>query len=314
MSRRNKEWDSIHVTKFDLLRKTEIRIENIGLKKANLTDIAEQVAKALGLNKGEVLVVDYRDRTMILDVLNSCVNAYNIVGREDRLLEALSVLPGVLVLGDTCIRSDGMLGWMAMDEQAATEALRKSEQMAGEILVNISKRVIVFSTGAEVAENQIEDTNMPAIEVCLTEEGYKVSRGQILKDDQVLISAKLMEAADRGYGLIITTGGVGAEDKDFTVEAVKNLDPDAATPYICHFAIGTGRHVKDGIRIAVGRYGDTLIVALPGPNDEVRASLGILVQGLKAKQNKRVLAKNLANNLRDILKAKMSHHYGSSFE
>jgi molybdenum cofactor synthesis domain-containing protein len=206
-----------------------------------------------------------------------------------------------------------MLGWIAMDEKAATEVLRKSEQMAGEILRNISKRVIVFSTGAEVAKNLIEDTNMPAIEECLTAEGYKVSRGQILQDDLVLISAKLMEAADRGYGLIITTGGVGAEDKDFTVEAVKTLDPDAATPFICHFEIGTGRHIKDGIRIAVGRYGDTLIIALPGPNDEVRASLGLLVEGLKAKQGKHVLAENLANNLRDILRAKMSHFHGHSF-
>ena len=301
------------MTKFDLLRKTEIRIENIGLKKANLTDIAEQVAGILGLSKGEVLVVDYLNGAMILDVLNTCVNAYNIVGKKERLLKALSVLPGVFISDDTSIHSDGMLGWIAMDEQAATEALRKSEQMASEILKNISKRVIVFSTGAEVAENQIEDTNMPAIVECLTSEGYKVSWGQILQDDQTLISAKLMESANLGYGLIITTGGVGAEEKDFTVEAVKNLDPDAATPYICHFEIGTGRHIKDGIRIAVGSYGDTLIIALPGPNDEVRASLGLLVEGLKAKQGKHVLAENLANNLRDILRAKMSHFHGHSF-
>jgi molybdenum cofactor synthesis domain-containing protein len=247
---------------------------------------------------------------MILDVLNSCVNAYSIVGKEDLLLKALSVLPGVSVSDDTFIHSDGMLGWIAMDEKAATEALRKSEQMASEILKNISKRVIVFSTGSEVAENLIEDTNMPAVEECLTAEGYKVSRGQILKDDQALISAKLMEAADRGYGLIITTGGVGAEDKDLTVEAVKTLDPDAATPYICHFKVGTGRHIKDGIRIAVGSYGDTLIIALPGPNDEVRASLDVLADGLKAKQGKHILAENMANNLRGILKAKMSHFHG----
>jgi len=301
------------MTKFDLLRKTEILIENIDLKKANLTDIAAQVAKTLCLSKDEVLVVDYRDRALTLDVLNTCVNAYNIVGKEHRLLEALSLLPGVSVSDGTCIRSNGMLGWIAMGGQTATEALRKSEEMAREISTKISKRVLVFSTGAEVAENQIEDTNMPAIEMSLTAGGYEVSRGHILRDDPVFISAKLMEAADWGYGLIITTGGVGAEDKDFTVEAVKNVDPDAATPYVCHFQIGTGRHVKDGIRIAVGRYGGTLIVALPGPNDEVRASLGILVEGLNAKQDKHVLAENLANNLRDLLKLKMSRFRGHSF-
>ena len=296
--------------KFDLLRKTEIRIENIVLRKANLTDIAAHVAEVLGLNRSEVLVVDYRDEAMTLDVLNTCVNAYNIVGKKDQLLSALSGLPGVSVCRDTSIHSDGMLGWIAMDEGEAKQALRQSEQMVSEMLRNISKRVIVFSTGGEVADGQIEDTNMPVITQCLVAEGYKVTQGPTLKDDELIIAARLREAAEYGgYGLIITTGGVGAEDKDHTVEAVKALDPAAATPYICRFEIGTGRHVKDGIKIAVGQYNGTLIVALPGPNDEVKASLDVLVDGLKTEQAKQILADNIAANLRDILREKMSRHH-----
>ena len=164
---------------------------------------------------------------------------------------------------------------------------------------------MVFSSGTEVARGQIEDTNTPAIAQHLSGAGYKVTEGEILPDDRVFIAAKLREIAEYGgFGLIVTTGGVGAEDKDHTVEAIKDLDSEAATPYICHFRIGTGRHVKDGIKIAVGQYNDTLIVALPGPNDEVKASLNVLVKGLGAKQSKHLLAENLAANLREILRKK----------
>ena len=299
---------------FDLLRKTELRIEKILLQKANLTDIAAEVAQTLGLNRSEVLVVDYRDEAMTLDILNSCVNAYNIVGKKEQLLGTLAGLPGVAVSAETSIHSNGMLGWIAMDETDAKQALQTSRQMVEGMMRNIARRAIVFSTGAEVAAGQIEDTNTPTIVERLGSQGYNVTMGSTLKDDEVLISARLREAADYGgYGLIVTTGGVGAEDKDHTVEAIKELDPDAATPYICRFEIGTGRHVKHGVKIAVGEYNGTLIVALPGPNDEVEASLPILVHGLKTGQGKDVMAEHIAINLREILREKMgrNHAHGS---
>jgi molybdenum cofactor synthesis domain-containing protein len=295
-----------------LLTKTELKIEKIFLQNANLTEIAAQTAEILGLNRNEVLVVDYSDASLTLDILNTCVNAYNIVGKKQQLLNGLDRLPGVSVSAETCVFSDGMLGWIAMDQEPAIQALRRSEQMASEILQNISRRVMVFSTGTEVARGQIEDTNTPAIAQHLSAAGYKVTQGETLQDARLFIAAKLREIAEYGgYGLIVTTGGVGAEDKDHTVEAIKELDSKAATPYICHFRIGTGRHVKDGIKIAVGKHNDTLIVALPGPNDEVKASLNVLSEGLKAGLDKYLLAENLAANLREILRKKTTHNTGA---
>ena len=306
MERTDKETS---VANYDLLQKTELRIENIRLKNANLTDIADCVAGVMGLKPSEVLVVDYRDASLTLDILNTCVNARNIVGRKDFLKEELERLPGVETSPETSFRSNGMLGWISLEEKPATESLAMAERMAAEIMETVSRRVLVFSSGVEVAEKQIQDTNTPTIRDRLEVEGYHVQIGETLKDDRYYISAKLREAAEYGgYGLIITTGGVGAEDKDHTVEAITALDPEAATPYICHFKIGTGRHVKDGIKVAVGEYNGTLIVALPGPNDEVRASLEILVDGLKFHHDKKNLAERLAENLRKILREKVSHH------
>ncbi len=292
-----------------LLNKTEVKIDNIVLKKANLSEIAAHVADILGFNEGDVKVVDYRNDSMTLDVLHACVNPYNIVGKGDQLLSRLGSLPGVCVSKETSVHSNGMLGWIAIDETLGKEALSRSQDMKSQIAKNILKRAIVFSTGGEVIDGHIEDTNTPAIIQFMASEGYKVTAGGTLKDDIFLITAKLREAADNdGYGVIITTGGVGAEDKDHTVEAIRALDSEAATPYICYFEIGTGRHIKDGIRIAVGRHNDTLIIALPGPNDEVKASLRVLVDGLKMRQGRHALAENIATKLRSILRDKMSQH------
>jgi molybdenum cofactor synthesis domain-containing protein len=205
-----------------------------------------------------------------------------------------------------------MLGWIAFDREEATEALGRSERMMEEIQMNLSKRAIVFSTGYEVATGQIRDTNTPTIAEALEEEGYVVKPGPTLKDDHTLIAGHLRQAVyEDGYALIITTGGVGAENKDHSVEAVLDLDPEAATPYICRFEKGKGRHAKDGVRIGVGRVDDALIIALPGPNDEVRMSMEVLVRALRSPVDKHALAEDIAGRLRDKLREQMKHwHHG----
>jgi molybdenum cofactor synthesis domain-containing protein len=160
-----------------------------------------------------------------------------------------------------------------------------------------------------VSSGQIKDTNKPTIAKRFEAEGYSVSEGPALPDDESLIAAALREALESGgYGIIITTGGVGAEKKDQTVEAILSLDPEAATPYVSRYEQGTGRHHKDGVKIAVGKAEDTLIVALPGPNDEVRSSLEILIEGLRDRWSKELLAERLSENLRQKMREKIEHH------
>lgn len=291
---------------FDLLNKTELRIEKIALENANLNAIATAIAGAIGIAEDDVLVTDLRDDTMTIDILRTDIDPYQLLGKKDPLLQKLSTVPGVSITEETSIHSEGMLGWIAHDNAGARPALERSEEMADEIRQRLSKRVMVFSTGIEVASGQIEDTNRLSISQRLEAEGYAVSHGPTLKDDEQLIAGALRQAIDNeGFSLVITTGGVGAEDKDKTVEAVLLLDPKAATPYITRYRKGTGRHHKDGVRIAVGEAPGALIVALPGPNDEVQLSLDILVTGLKSNAGKGVLAESIAGELRENLRLKM---------
>jgi len=292
---------------YHLLHKTELKIERITLRGANLTELAAVVADTLSLEREKVLVIDVRDDTVALDILQERVDADSIVGRQDLLLRRLSALPGVGITAQTRCSSDGMLGWIAWDEAEGRQALRHSEKIAAAVRRTLSRRAIVFSTGAEVVAGRIQDTNTPAIARRLEAEGYSVTRGATLGDDVDLIFAYLRTAVeDDGYGLVITTGGTGAEDKDCTVEAIQAVDPDAATPYICTYQKGVGRHTKDGVRIAVGQLADSLIVALPGPTDEVRASLDVLVAGLQSGFGRRDLAETIAVTLRALLRARSS--------
>ena len=293
---------------YDLLDKTELRLEPVTLENANLNHIAEAIAGVLGLEGTDVIVTDVRGETLTLDILKRGVDAHNIIGKRDELLAKISELSGVGIQENTSIFSQGMLGWIVLDYNETELALKRSEQMAREIRQRIAKRVMVFSTGMEVYNRQIKDTNSPLIKKRLEAEGYSVTVGPTLKDDELLIAGNLRQAIENGYGLIITTGGVGAEDKDHTVEALLALDPEAATPYVCKFQKGTGRHHKDGVKIAVGYASESLIVALTGPNDEVKSSLDILIPGLKSNLNKDVLAEKLARNLSKMLQHKMGSH------
>lgn len=293
----------------DLLRKTELEIRGIYLERANLTAVAEAASEALGLPRREVLVTDYRPGTLVLDIHAENVDPARIAGGEARLLQRLGEVPGVTVTEEARVASRGMLGWIAHEGEEAAQAVERGRDLAAEIARRVSERVIVFPSGNEVRDGEIEDTNTPAIQERLEREGFRVFRGEALPDDRVSIAARIREASElHGYGVVITTGGVGAEEKDQTVEAVRDLDPEAATPYVCRYQVGTGRHAKDGVRIAVGEYNRTLIVSLPGPNDEVRACLDILARSLREGRDKRSLARSLAERIKGLLRERTSPH------
>ncbi len=295
------------MTEFDLFRKTELRIRGILLKNANLGQIASVVGDTLKIERKDLLVTDVQHDHLVIDILKKGLDAHNIVAKQDELLQNLSKLPGVEITEKTSIVSEGMLSWIASEPGEAKKALERSEKMAKRIREKLSKTAMVFSTGAEVASGQIMDTNAPTISHRLSSEGYSVKLGPTLKDDDVLIAAHLRQAVDDGYGLVIITGGVGAEDKDRTIEAVLQVDPEAATPHILKYEFGVGRHQhKDSVRIAVGQISQTLIVALPGPNDEVQLGLDALAKGLSSHSSRDHLAEEIARSLRKRLKEKMS--------
>jgi molybdenum cofactor synthesis domain-containing protein len=265
----------------------------------------------LALERREVMVVDVREDHVVLDILRPVVKAGQIAGKGKDILQNLAQIPGVVLGAGAAVHSEGALGWVCLDREDYEPALQNASRIGEEIRERVAKRAVVFSTGFEVQEGLITDTNFPLIRERLEGRGYAVSFGGILPDDRAAIAYRLGKALDEGFGLILTTGGVGAEDKDCTVEAVLKNIPDAATPYILKFKPGTGRHVKDGVRIAVGRTGISRIVALPGPTREVQIGLERLLEGLEQGWDETRIAGHIAAALRETWRGH-HHSHGSS--
>ena len=244
----------------NLLEKTELWVNEITLANANLSDMADAVAEQLGLDKGKVMVVDVRPRHITFDVLERNVPQAGIMGKERAILSALAALPGVCLTDKSYIHSNGILGLICADVEEPEAVLDRVSNMTREIQEKVSRRAIVFPTGFELKQGMIQDTNTPFLKHELEERGYYVTVGEVMEDNVEDVVEKLDDALSRGFGLIVTTGGVGAEDKDHSVEGVCRMDPTAATPYIVKFQQGTGRHVKDGVRIGVGVVGPSRMV------------------------------------------------------
>lgn len=284
---------------YRLLEKTEIWISPVNLSEADLESCAQAVGRTLGLKEAQIMVTDAIGDRLALDVLVPTVSAEQIVAKEKEVLSALSVVPGVTVLPETRVHSEGVLGLISLGKDEGKELLKRSSDMRSQIVERIAGRAVVMATSAEVIQGQIKDTNTPFLVARLNAGGFHAVAGPALPDDSAVIARALRAAADGAYGLAVTTGGVGAEGKDRTVEALSALDGDAAMPYVLKFRRGQGRHDKDGVRIGVGRFGTLLIVCLPGPHDEVELLWPVLDKGLHEKWDKDVLADALATRLRE---------------
>lgn len=295
---------------WDLLEKTTFWVDHVDLANANLGDVAAAAATALGLPPKDVIVVDVRPGVVAFDVLRRRVAAEAVAGKESTLLKALSAVPGVSLGAGAGVHSEGVLGLIALEPQMASEVLSASEEMARQIGRSVSRRAVVFASGAEVLAGHIEDTNSPYIMRALGQNGFAVRFGGVLEDRVDAAVGSLEGALSAGYGLVITTGGVGAEDKDYCVEAVLRLDPDAHTPWILKFQPDYRRHHKEGVRIAVGRVGLALLVALPGPHEEARLGCDRLLAGLAQGMDAGALAKSIAEVLRERWRGAMHaiHH------
>lgn len=296
------------MSELNLLEKTELWVNEILLEQANLTEMAAAVARVLGLPEDKVMVVDVRPTHVTFDLVEKEILQENILGREEALLSALEAVPGVHLTPDSHVHSNGILGLICAQEEHPEEILRRVEAMRSEIVEKVSRRAIVFPTGFEVEQGLIEDTNTPYLRGLLEEHGYTVTVGPVIPDDEAVMTEVLSDALSRGFGLILTSGGVGAEDKDHSVESVLNVAPDAAAPYVVRYEKGHGRHVKDGVRIGVGRVGLATLVTLPGPHDEVEMTAPVLLRMLEEGRSCEETADRLAGILAQKWRSRNWHH------
>lgn len=290
-------------TDLDLLSKTELWVEDILLDGVDLTQLALCAGGVLDLGADHVFVTDVRDRRVVFDVVSPTVSLDAIAGKESALLQALAAFPGVALGQRASVHSHGVLGVIGAPADQAAQIIANAAKLEANLQAYVARAVVVLSTGGEVARGEIEDTNFTAVKAVLGQQGYLVDHAGVVDDDQGLIAARLGHLLGEGYGLIITTGGVGAEDKDQTIEAMQRLAPDLTTAVLAQYTVGQGRHVKPHVRVACGRIGETLLVALPGPTREVLAALPLLAKAIAEGQPPAIIAEAIAAPIRSLWQA-----------
>lgn len=292
-----------------LLGKTEVWMQGVRLENANLPEIAGVAARVLSIPEDKVFVTDVREALVVLDILEPKVEFEAVVGRQEQVFDALRTIPGVRIDDDATIHSEGVLGVIGSTREQAAEMVEHAQRMDEQIRKYASGRVAVVSTGPEVQNGEIEDTNFEAISRAFTAAKFEVAFGGVAGDSEREIAGLIARLAGEGYGLIISTGGVGAEDKDHTIEAVEGLDPDLSTAVLAKYKKGTGRHVKDSVRVCVGSLGWSTIICLPGPTHEVELALPVIIEHLQNGTSPSRLAEAIAVPIRATLPAVSSHHH-----
>lgn len=199
------------------------------------------------------------------------------------------------------MHSEGILGLIGTPRQQVNRYLSNVRKLENQIAYYASRRVAVVSTGSEWLAGEIEETNFAAIRNAIDDPNLEVEFGGIAGDSESEIAGIVARLSGEGFGVITTTGGVGAEDKDHTVEAFERLDPDLSTAVLAQYQRGNGRHVKDAVRIAIGQLGCSTVFALPGPTQKVKLALPIIIEGLNAKTDRNELVEEIAISLRSIL-------------
>jgi len=288
-----------------LLGKTEIWLHGIHLDNADLEEIARAAARTLSLPEDKVFTTDVREDHIVLDVLVPRVDFEAVAGKQPEILEALGKIPGVSIDENAEIHSEGVLGIIGTTRDQAASAVSEAKRMEEQIRKYASGRVAVVATGAELVEGNVKDTNFEAANEILGAAGFEVVFGGAVGDSEKEIAGLVSRLSGDGFGLIITTGGVGAEDKDRTLEALQILDPGLTTAVLAHYKIGQGRHVKDSVRIGVATLGWTTVISLPGPTHEVRLALPVIIEKIKEGTTPADLVEAIAVPLR----ATLPHHH-----
>lgn len=297
------------MTSVQLLEKREIWIRGIELDQANLPAIALAVAEVLALPRDKVFVTDVRPDYIVLDVLSPRVELEAVTGKQAHLLASVGNIPGVMVRPGASVHSEGVLGVIGTPREDVEQYLSNARKLERQIAGYAARRVAVVSTGSELLAEEVEDTNYLAIRAAMSAAGFEVEFGGIAGDSEREIAGRVARLAGEGFGVIITTGGVGAEDKDHTVEALELLDRDIITAELARYTKGHGRHVKDAVRIAIARLGWTTVFALPGPTHEVRLALPVIVDGLARKAPTAELVEAIAAPLRATLPRHHHRHH-----
>ena len=136
-------------------------------------------------------------------------------------------------------------------------------------------RAGVLTLSDSASRGERVDTSGPAINKRLTELGVEVARAAVIPDAPGLLEATLRNWSRHGLDLIVTTGGTGLAERDYTPEATRRVIQREA-PGIAELMRAEGLKKTPMAALSRGTAGvlwRTLIINLPGSEKAVRENL-----------------------------------------
>jgi molybdenum cofactor synthesis domain-containing protein len=110
------------------------------------------------------------------------------------------------------------------------------------------------------------DAAGPAVAGLLEQNGFAVAEMRIVPDGMESVSAVLVELADKGYALVVTSGGTGLSPRDWTPEATEAVCERMVPGIGEAMRVASMKITSRGClsRATAGVRGGTLVVNVPG--------------------------------------------------
>jgi molybdopterin adenylyltransferase len=136
-------------------------------------------------------------------------------------------------------------------------------------------RALVLTISDTASVGKREDLSGPEAKRILQEAGFEVAPVEVLPDERLQIEARLREASQQDFRLVVTSGGTGLSPRDVTPEATLAVS-DRLVPGIPELMRLESLKITPRAalsRAAAGIRQSTLIINLPGSVKGVRECL-----------------------------------------
>lgn len=173
-----------------------------------------------------------------------------------------------------------------LDREMEIVSVRVVEKSGGKsdrkewIPEGLKAAVLVTSDGTYAGQRK--DKSGQLILAKLRELGLSDVEYEVLPDDRAQIQQKLLRCVERGFGLVITTGGTGLGPRDVTVEATAAV-LERELPGVAEAMRSYGQRRTPYAmlsRAIAGVRGETLIVNLPGSSKGTEESMAAVLPAL----------------------------------
>jgi len=137
------------------------------------------------------------------------------------------------------------------------------------------ERALVLTISDSASIGKREDLSGPEAKRILQDAGFEVAPVEVLPDEREQIEARLRQASDENFRLVVTSGGTGLSPRDVTPEATLAVI-DREVPGIAELMRLESLKITPRAalsRAAAGIRQATLIINLPGSVKGVRECL-----------------------------------------